>query len=265
MLINSIKYEFIKRWKASRYVLLGFILLQAALLTVSGVFLWNGGMVKVFTEKNFDCQDAGASSIIAMLIYFIAALSIGFFPFFEGITRFNKDLSGKQSVLERMLPAASWKKIVSKLITVLCSTILGIGLGAVSVITFILFSSRFDSRIVDGIRNTLRVAFQSPVLFVLCTLYILFCILSLYIMVYFCISVSKVFSHKSKIAVPIGIATFAVLITALAFLNNLMLQFPIIRFNLLGEDSLSSLIVSVLVFIGALSGTSWLMDNKIEQ
>ena len=264
MLTNLIKYEFIKRWKASRYVLLGFILLQTVLLAVSGIFFWNGSIAKVFTEKNFDCQNAGASSVIAMLIYFIAALSIGFFPFFEGITRFNKDLSGKQSVLERMLPAASWKKIVSKLITVLCSTILGVGLGTLSVITFILFSSRFDSRIVDGIQNALRVAFQSPVLFILCTLYILFCFFSLYLMAYFCIAVSKVFSHKSKIAVPIGIAAFAALVTALAFLNNLMLQFPIISFNLLGEDSLSSLIVSVLVFLGALSGTSWLMDNKIE-
>lgn len=264
MLINSIKYEFVKRWKASRYVMLGYILLQTALLVVSGAFLWNSSMAKVFTEKNFECQNAGASSIIAMLLYFIAALVIGLFPFLEGITRFNKDLSGKQSVLEHMIPTASWIKIASKLITVLCNTIICVGLGALSAVTFILLSSSFDKRIVDEILNTLRIAFQSPGLFILGALYLLFFFLSIYMIIYFCIAFSKVFSHKSKIAVPIGIATFAALVTALAFLNEFMIKFPIVRFNLMGEDSLSSLIVSVMVFIAALFGTSWLIDNKIE-
>lgn len=264
MLINMLKYEFTKRWKASRYVLLGFILLELALLTISGLFFWNDNMAKVFTEKSFECQNAGAASIIAMLIYFIAALLIALFPFFECMTRFNKDLSGRQSVLERMLPTSSWKKIVSKLITLLCSAILGVGLGTLTVITFILFSSHFDNRIVESILNTLRVAFQSPVQLILSTLYILFCLLSLMMLVYFSITVSKVFSHKSKIAVPIGIAVFAALVTVLSFVNTFTLQFPIIRFNLLGEDSLSSLLVSLLVFIATLSATTWLMDNKIE-
>jgi hypothetical protein len=188
MLINLIKYEFIKRWKASRYILLGYILLQTALLVISGTFFWNSNMAKVFTEKNFECQNVGASSIIAMLLYFIAALLIGLFPFFEGITRFNKDLSGKQSVLELMSPTASWKKIVSKLVTVLCSSIIGVSLGALSIITFILRSSSFDRRIVDEILNTLQAVFQSPGLLALDTLYILFCFLSLYMIVYFCIA-----------------------------------------------------------------------------
>ena len=57
---------------------------------------------------------------------------------------------------------------------------------------------------------------------------------------------------------------FVTVITILGFLNELMLQFPIIRFNLLGEDSLSSVLVSVLVLFGSLRGTAWLMDHKIE-
>lgn len=264
MLTNMLKYEFTKRWKASRYVLPGFLLLQLALLVSSGLFFWNGNMAKVFTEKDFNCQSAGAPSIIAMLIYFIAAVLICFFPFFEGMTRFSKDLSGRQSALERMLPIASWKKIVSKLITVFCNDLVGAGLGTLSVILFILFASRFDNRIVDGIANTLQAAFKSPLQLILSVLYILFCFLSFTMLVYFSIAVSKVFSHKRKPAALIGIAVFAALVAVLASLNTLMLQFPIVRFNLLGEDSLSSLLVSVLVFMVTLSGTAWLMDNKIE-
>ena len=265
MLIDLMKYEFIKRWKASRYVLLGYILLQIALLAVSGAFFWNGNMAKVFTEKNFECQNAGTSSVIAMLLYFIAALLIVIYPFVEGITRFNKDLSGRQSVLEHMIPVKSWKKIVSKLITVLCSTIIGAGLGALSVITFVLLSSSFDRRIVDGILNTLHTAFQSPGLLILDILYILFCFLSMYVIIYFCIAFSKVFSHKSKIAVPIGMVTFILIIVVLANLSTLLQRIPIVHFTILAsEDSLSSIIMSVLVFLAALYGTSWLMDNKVE-
>ena len=175
MLIDLMKYEFVKRWKASRYVLLGYILLQAALLIVSGAFFWNGNMAKVFTEKSFECQNAGTSSVIAMLLYFIAALLIVIYPFIEGITRFNKDLSGRQSVLELMIPIKSWKKIVSKLITVLCSTIIGAGLGTLSVITFVLLSSNFDKSIVDGILNTLHSCLSITWPLILDTLYILFC------------------------------------------------------------------------------------------
>ena len=264
MLIDLLKYELVKRWKTSKYVLLGYIMLQAVLLIVSSAFLWNGNMAKVFTEKNYESQNAGAPSVIAMLLYFIAALLICLYPLFEGITRYNKDLSGSQSVLEHMIPTASWKKIVSKLATVLISTIVCVGLSALSVAAFILLSSHFDSGILDGILNTLHTVFASPGLLILDILYIIFCFVSMYMIIYFCIAFSKVFSHKSKIAVPIGMAMFAALVTILAFLNNFMVQFPIVRFNLLGEDSLSSLIVSLLVFIAALSGTSWLMDHKIE-
>ena len=38
MLIKLMKFEFVKRWKALRYVLLGYILLQTALLIISGAF-----------------------------------------------------------------------------------------------------------------------------------------------------------------------------------------------------------------------------------
>ena len=265
MLINLIKYEFVKRWKTLRYIFLGYILLQTLLLIISSAFFWNSNMAKVFIEPSNNCQGIGISSALAMGLYFILAILIVMFPFIESLYRFDRDLSGKQSALELMIPVISWKKIVSKLITVLCSTIICIGLGTLSIITFILLSSNFEKSIVDGILNVIKDIFQSPTQFILSTLYILLCFLSIYLIIFFCIAFSKSFSHKNKIAAPIGILTFVLLIAALALLNSLILRIPLIKFTILGtEDSLSSIIMSLLVFLAALFGTSWLMENKIE-
>ena len=265
MLINLIKYEFVKRWKALRYVLLGYILLQTVLLIISHAFLWNSHMANVFTEKNNNWQGVGISSILAMVLYFIIAILMGIFPFIESLIRFDRDLTGKHSVLEHIIPAISWKKIVSKLITVLISTIICVGLGTLSIITFILISSNFEKSIVDGILKAVKDIFQSPTLFALVTLYILFCFVSIYMIIFFCIAFSKSFSHKNKISAPIGIVTFALLIAALAFLNIQLQRIPLIKFTILGtDDSLCSIIISILVFLAALFGTSWLMENKVD-
>ena len=115
MLINLTKYEFVKRWKALKYVLLGYVLIQTLLLIISSSFFWNSNMVKVFTEANNDGRGIGIPSGVAMAAYFIMAFGIVLFPFIESLYRFDKDLSGKQSVFEQMLPIISWKKIISKL------------------------------------------------------------------------------------------------------------------------------------------------------
>ena len=262
---NLIKYEFIKRWKTLRYFFLGYILLQTLLLIISNAFFWNSNMAKVFSETSNNCQGIGISSGLAMVLYFIMAMLIVMFPFAESLYRFDRDLSGKQSVLEFMIPVIAWKKIVSKLITVLCSTIICIGLGTLSIITFILLSSHFEKSIVDVILSVINNIFQSPTQFILSTLYILLCFSSIYLISFFCIAFSKSFSHKNKIAAPIGILTFVLLIAALASLNTLVLRIPIITFTILGtEDSLSSIIVSLLVLLAALFSTSWLMENKVE-
>jgi len=172
---------------------------------------------------------------------------------------------GKQSALELLIPVISWKKIISKLITVVSTTIIGIGLGTLSVVTFILVSSKFNKNIVDVILNVISNIFQSPTQLILGTLYILLCFSSIYLISFFCIAFSKSFSHKNKIAVPIGIITFVLILSALGSLNTLVLRIPIVTFTIFGTpDSLSSIIVSLLVLIAALFGTSWLMENKIE-
>jgi hypothetical protein len=265
MLINMMKYEFLKRWKSSRFILLGYLLVQTLLFTILNVFLWNGDMVKVFTVENNNWDGIGVWACIAMAAYFLLSILIIIYPVTESIYRFHRDLSGKQSALEMMIPAISWKKIVAKLVPALCNTILGIGIGAGSIITFMLVSSRFDTSVVNGIKDFFNDIFQSPTQFTLDALYLMFCFSTMYLIIFLCIAFSKSFSHKNKIAAPIGIVTFVGIIAGLAFLGTLMQSMPLMQFTLLGtEDSLSSIIMSVLVFFAALLGTSWLMESKID-
>ena len=265
MLIKLVKYEFVKRWKALRYALLGYILLQTLLLIITRSFFWNSDIVKIFVENDTNSCGNSTPFILTMILYFILAIFIGVLPFIEGLYRYDKDLSGKQSVLELMMPIVSWKKIISKLIAALYSTIISVGLATLSIVTFILIISNFEKSIVNGILNFIGDIFQSPTMFIFASLSIIFCFLSVYMIIFCCIAFSKSISHKNKIAAPIGIVTFVLLIAALAFLNIQVQKIPIVKYNILGtEDSLSSTIMSILVFLAALFGTSWLMENKIE-
>lgn len=266
MLVNLTKYEFVKKWRASRYVLGAYLLLQTLLLVLSAAFFWNGNMAKVFTSNSNDCEGIGTPAGIAMALFFIMAVLIGVFPFIESMVRFDRDLSGKQAIFEQMLPVISWKKIVAKLITASCATILSVSLAAFSIILFILLSSGFESGIAAIIAGVMNKIFQSPGQLILSIVYMLFCFASLYLIIFFCIAFSKSVAHKSRIAAPIGIATFALIITVITLLGSLLEKIPLIRFTLLGtEDSLTSLLFSILVFFAALFGTSWLMESKVER
>jgi hypothetical protein len=198
-------------------------------------------------------------------LVFILSILIAVFPFIESIYRFDKDLSGKQSMLEQMIPVISWKKVLSKLISTLCCTVIGLLLGTMSIILFILLSSHFDKGITGGILNFMKDHFLSPAQLVLDAFYLLFCFFSMNLIFFFCIAISKSISYKKKIAVPIWILTFVLLIAAVAFLGTLLQRVPIIEFTVLGTgDSLSSMILSMVVFVGTLSVTSWLMENKVD-
>jgi hypothetical protein len=266
MLVNLTKYEFVKRWKALRYVVLCYILLQTALLIISGTFFWDDNMATIFIGDASNNPDIGTSSGLAMVLYFGMAIAIIIVPFIEGLSRFDKDLSGKQSVLEQMWPIISWKKIVSKLVTLICSTMICIGLGILSGIVFVLYSSHFEKSIVDVILNTISGIFQSPPVFILNALYLIFCFMSIYLIAFLCIAFSKSLTNKNNIAAPIGILTFVLIVAAIAFLDTLLENIPIMQLTILGTtDSLSALILSILVFFTALFGTSWLMENKVER
>jgi hypothetical protein len=265
MLIELVKFEFVKRWKVLRYVLLGYIVLQTMLLILSRGFLWNSNMAKIFMENDIASYDNSVSFMLVMILYFILAAFIGVFPLIESAYRFERDLSGKQSVLEFMIPIISWKKIVSKLATALCSAIVCAGLAAFSIIAFILASTNFDKSIVDEVLNFVRGIFQTPLSSSLALLYLIFYFVSFCMIIFCCIAISKAISQKNRIAIPMGLATFVIFVTVMSFINVQVQRVPIIDYTILGTtDSLSSLIVGILVFLGALFGTSWLMENRIE-
>jgi len=266
MLIKLVKYELEKKWKTLRYALLGYLLLQLLLLCLTRSLFWTGDYAKIFTQNGGDLEGIGVPFVLTMLLYFGLAVFIGLFSFFEAIYRFGRDLSGKQAVLELTLPIISWKKVMSKIIVNLCSNIVCIGLSIFSIAMFILINSDFEKDIVNGILNCITQIVQSPVRAILATVYIMFCFASIYAVVFCCIAFSKSISNKSKISIPVGLASLACFIVICAYIDTLLTErFPIINYSLLGEKgSLSSNMMSIIIFWGALFGTSRLMENKIE-
>ena len=270
MLNLLVKYEFEKKWKTWRYVLSGYLLLQILLLFLTRRLFWDGAYAKVlaqiFTQNGEDFNGMGVPFGLTMLLYFGLAVFIVLFSFFEAFYRFGKDLSGRQAALELMLPIIAWKKIVSKIIVNLCSNIVCIGMSVLSIVMFILINSNFEKSIVGGIVNWITQIVRSPGRAILVSIDIMFCIASLYAVVFCCIAFSKSVSNQSKVSIPVGLALMACFIAVCAFVNTLLIEsFPIVNFTLLGEkDSLSSAIMSVILLFGALCATSWLMENKTE-
>lgn len=265
MLVNLLKYEFIKKWKNTRYVALAYGLIAIAILIITRGFLWKGDVSHIFINTNHQLEDVGPLFISLMILFFVLAMVLFIFPFFESIQRFEKDLSGKQAVLELMIPAAAWKKITSKLITTVCSTIICGLISIFSIIIFVFIMSNFDKAIVDSFFIALKAVISNPAK----TIYIIvtgfFSYASFYLLFFFCIAVSKSISHKNKIAVPISIFIFVLCIIAEVFLTTQAGRYPIATFNLFGiKSSLSSIILDILVFALTFTGTAWIMERRIE-
>lgn len=263
MLVKLLGYELYKKWKVSRYLLGGFIVLQVLLLTIIRIFLWNDALAK--TVMGDRLQNGSFTLGLISLLYFGFAAGLFFLPFVENVYRFEKDLSGKQAVLELMLPIISWKKILSKLIVTLCMTIVFQMIAALSIMAYIFVNSNFNKEIVDSILNNVRIIISSPAKNAYLALTMLFLLASLYMLVMFCIAFSKSISHKNRIAVPIGfgmfIACFVVLIVAVTQLE----KFPIVKFDLFGiKQSLSEMIFNILFFVLPFLGASYLMEKRIE-
>jgi len=262
MLVQLLGYEFYKKWKVLRYILGGFIVLQALLLTITRVFFWNNAKTSYINME----QNSGNFSIgFTLFLYSIIAIVMFLIPFFESIYRFEKDLSGKQAVLELMIPIISWKKILSKLIVTLCTTIVFQMIAAFSVMVYVLVISNFKKEIVDLILNNARTILSSPAKSSFVALSMLFAWASLYMLVIFCIAFSKSISHKNRIAVPIGIGMFIVCLVVSIVTVIQIGRFPIVKFDLFGvKYSLSEMIFDILFFVLPFLGTSFLMEKRIE-
>lgn len=264
MLIKMIKYEMVKRWKSVKYILMGYVLFQTLLLIIIRSFFWNDGIPQFIIHNN-DTQQISVSFAITMLMYLAFAIFIGVYPFFESIFRFGRDISGKQSILELMIPMVSWKKITAKLLATIFLTIIGGVLGIFTIIAFMLINGNFDKGMIDSILIALREIVNTPIKSILAFSYLFFGIGSFYMLFFFCIAFSKSFSHKNKIAVPIGIVTFIFCVFVLVILDIQAERYPLFTYIYFGVESyLSSNIIDILAFVVLFFGTSWLMEKRIE-
>ncbi|MEN8907215.1 MAG: hypothetical protein ABF289_14765 [Clostridiales bacterium] len=263
MLIKLMRYELFKKFKTLKNLFIGYISLQIVLLIILRVFFWSPDYAKVFTLNMNSDHDISKSFFITTSIYFVLTILIFLFPHIESIYQYERDLSGKQSILENMLPSASWKKIVSKLTILSLNSLLCLTLYFISIFSFLLVFSNFN--ISEIFFKQLEYIFKEPLNSLYYFLLILYTYFSFILIIYFCIAVSKVFSHKNKYAIPISILCFIAFISIITILYYQVEKIPIIEYKIgFFDNSLSSTLLDIFVFIIPFIGTAKLMDKKIE-
>jgi hypothetical protein len=264
MLVKLLGYELYKKWKVSRYILGGFIVLQVLMLAITKVILGNDA-TKMILEIGNRGYNGSFTVFLISLLYFGYAAGVFFLPLVENVYRFEKDLSGRQAVLELMIPIISWKKILAKLIVTLFTIIVFQIIAILSILAYILVNSNFNKGIVDSIFKIVRVILSSPGKSSFIALSMLFAMASLYMLIMFCIAFSKSISHKNRIAVPIGVGMFIACLVVLIVAVTQLEKFPIVKFDLFGiKQSLSEMIFNILFFVLPFLGASYLMEKRIE-
>lgn len=266
MIGKLIYFELMKKWRSAKYLLLGYLGIQALTLLITRIFLWNSEIGEMLI-KNGAATSSNASLpfVLSMILFFMLALALGAFPFIEGIYRFERDLSGKQAYLELMIPAVSWQKLLAKLVATLCSLIVCGTVSLLSMILFFLVNCKIDASLIEIIRQCLGTISKDGLQMILVLVYMLFGFASIFMIVFFCISIAKSFTHKNTVAVPIGILTFIVIIGLISALAFQLDKVPLVKFNFLElETSLSRTLADIMTFLAAMAGTSWLMEKRIE-
>jgi hypothetical protein len=269
MLGKLIGYELFKKWKISKFVLFGFVLIELVLLLIIRMFLWNEGVGDSITiDSNAvsigDSANTGPAFVILSLLYFMLALFVGAYPFMESIYRFERDLSGKQAYLELMLPVSSWKKVISKLIVTVAGLIVCGSLSLAAMFTYIMVNN------FQGFMEVLRLLIDAITInnvlnLILLVLAMLFAFALFYLIIFFCIAIAKSFTHKNVVAVPIGIVAFTLISLITAYIESLISNVPLYTYTILGAKlTLSNILLDITLFIVALAGTSWLMEKRIE-
>lgn len=245
-----LSFEFIKTWKNYRILLVGIIALQIVLLLISKL---------TFTSK------FNTALGFTLLVYLVTIIIMLVFPLIEGIYRFNKDLTGKQSVLELSIPITSWKKVLAKLIVSLCIIIFFMLLAITSLLAFTAIVTNSSKNLAAAFDIITKVISASPYEFIAGLLYATFTLASLLVVAYFCIALSNSISHKNKIAIPIGMSVFIAYCVATGLLAQQLNKFPVVNFKLWGSNyPLTAIIFDVVLFVLAFVGTSWLVEKKIE-
>lgn len=261
-----ILFEINKKWRSTKFLLLGYLGIQALILLVTRVFLWNTGIANNLTNNGVSSSSNEFSLPfgLTMILFFLLSLALGAFPFLEGIYRFERDMSGKQAYLELMIPAVSWKKLIAKLIATLCSLVVCGTVCLGSIFLFFAVNGNPDS-VREAMGQILRGLADNWTQVVLVVVYLLFGFASSFMIIFFCIAIAKSFTHKNTVAVPIGILAFLVITGLLAALAFQLDKIPLLRFEVFSmETNLSRTLADIIAFLAAVAGTSWLMEKRIE-
>ena len=270
MLINLLKYEFMKKWKSMKYILLGYALIEVILLVTSKVLNVTSGESVPFVKEGTSDAKFGFFWVVCIVFYFLFTVLISIYPFFEGVTRYEKDLSGKQAPLELMIPAPSWKKILSKLISTIVVTIGCAIIALVSVMIFILVMSNFDKVVLTQISNWLKTILDYPFSLLFTIIYVILSYAAFYLLINFCTAVAKAITHKNKLSTLISIITFGVLVAIMTYLSIAIENYPIVTFTFFKglatgmASSLSSIILDIVILSFFFAGTSYIMEKRIE-
>ncbi len=264
MLGKLIIHELRKKWKSSRYVLLGYGAVQLLLLFIIRAFLWNEGLMDGFRISSDTSANVSLGFGLLTTLFLMLSFVIGAYPFVESMYRFERDLSGKQAYLELMIPAAAWQKVLSKLIATLASLAVCGTISLFSMFMFITVNSNF-LYFKEFMKFVAQVISNEFLTCIVAIVLLLFAFASLYIMIFLCIAVAKSFTHKNTVAVPVGILVFILLTAVLAIADTQINRFPIYTFNLLDINfSVSMIISNIITFVLLLVGTSWLIEKRIE-
>jgi hypothetical protein len=263
MIGKLIYFEIMKKWRSAKYLLLGYLGIQALNLLITRIFLWNNKIGDAFIHSGTAPNNAGLPFILTTILFFILAIFLGAFPFIEGIYRFERDLSGRQSYLELMIPAVSWKKVLAKLAATLSSLIV---CGTVSLFSMFMYvMANFNAQAIEFIGDIIEALSHDWFKVILVVLYMLFSCAASFMIIFFCITIAKSFTHKNRIAVPIGIAAFLIITGCTAALGIQLDKIPLMKFSLWEiETSLSRTLADIIVFLAAIAGTNWLMEKRIE-
>lgn len=264
-MIKLLKFELRKVWINNRSSILAFIGIQVVLILLIRLLFWDDGLKNALLADGIFAVGFGAKIVIACMLYYLSAFLLPIGSFIECVYRFDRDLGGKNAVFELMLPIKSVKFVLAKLIASTAAFLTFTLLSVVSLVAFYMVNTKFDSKVTDGINMFLTATLGSPLKAIFTMFIILFAVLSLMILAYFCVALSKTITHKLVVAVSISIMTFTTALGFIGYLAIKLVKYPVISYSVFGiESSLGSDLFSFAVFGILFYATSWLIEKKIE-
>jgi hypothetical protein len=265
-MIKLLKYEMFKKQKVSNYMWISFAALQIVLLIIIRLFAWDAGFADMFqdTGKNFHGSKAVSFGLISFAYIVIIIFNI-LYPLVESSYRFDKDISGKQSPLEIMLPYSAWKKVLSKEIASFLHTIIHIIMSILALLLYAIVVNNFDKNLLFVVFRAVKELLSSPAELTFNFIYFSYVYLSFISLLFLCSTIAKSITHKNKLSSLISIASFIGILFFSAFITFKIDKFPIYRFKIFHlQTSIASLLFDILFFALLFFGVSFLMEKKIE-